>query len=147
MCYCPAIFAAVSSTSAPEILSAENHHFMTNEPYKTCRVCHATWPTLPDLVHDANLRVNGYQASFGTPEEGLILLTHEVPGCGTTLAVTAGSLQHLYFGPGYTETLAGSEYCEMWCLDENSVDDCEAPCAMAWIRHVLQYLRRHELPV
>ena len=119
---------------------------MTDKPFKNCTVCGAVWPTLSDFVTDPNLHVNGYQASFGTPEEGVILLTHNVPECGTTLGVVAGTLQELYLGPRYQETLAGTEPCAMWCLDERSVEDCDAPCAMAWIRHVLQYLRRHELP-
>ncbi|MEN6305738.1 MAG: hypothetical protein ABFD96_23640 [Armatimonadia bacterium] len=119
---------------------------MIDKAFKTCRLCETSWPTLADFVKDRKLRVNGYQASFGAPEDGVILLTHDVPGCGTTLGLVAGTLQNLYHGPRYVEVLAGTRPCELWCLDEHSIEDCDAPCAMAWIRHVLQYLRRHELP-
>lgn len=119
---------------------------MTDKAFKTCRLCETSWPTLADFVKDRKLRVNGYQASFGAPEDGVILLTHDVPGCGTTLGLVAGTLRNLHEGPRYVEVLAGTQACELWCLDEHSIEDCDAPCAMAWIRHVLQYLRRHELP-
>lgn len=114
--------------------------------FKCCTACGACWPTAEAFVLDQALTVKGYQAVFGEPEEGLILVTHNVPGCGTTLGVTARTLRPLYRGPEFSEFRQGSEVCELRCLDEGDIETCTAPCAMAWVREVLQYLRRHELP-
>ena len=114
--------------------------------FKDCTRCAHQWRTCADFVRDRELEINGYQASLGYPEEGLILVTHVSGECGTTLAVRAEALKPLYQGPLFTEFCAGEEACERRCLEEGDLEECSAPCAMAWVRVVLQYLRRHELP-
>jgi hypothetical protein len=115
-------------------------------PFKECSLCGSCWEELERFVLDPELRIEGYQANFVDPDYGLFLVTHETDGCGTTLAVWAERFRHLYDGPVHTERHMGGQYCTRQCLERNRVEDCEAPCDMAWVRHVLQWLRRHELP-
>lgn len=113
---------------------------------KRCTLCGTVWASAWDLVWDEELRVEGYQASLDGVENGLILVTHTREGCGTTLALPVSAVGELYLGPRYAEALTGTEECEGLCLDENRLDECGAPCSLAWVRTVLQYLREHRLP-
>ena len=117
-----------------------------NTPFKQCPLCEATWVDLSDFVTDLCLRVDGYQACFPDPEWGLILLTHEADHCGTTLAVRATFLKVLHDGPFWSEHRTGLDDCLRLCLDQGRLEECTAECDMAWVRAVLQWLRRHELP-
>ncbi|MBM3499555.1 MAG: hypothetical protein FJX74_12920 [Armatimonadetes bacterium] len=116
------------------------------EPFKCCTLCGSRWSGLERFVLDTELKVEGYQANFVDPDYGLFLVTHDIDGCGTTLAVWANDFRHLYTGPVYAERHTGQEHCTGRCLERNLVEACDAPCDMAWVRHVLQWLRRHELP-
>jgi predicted RNA-binding Zn-ribbon protein involved in translation (DUF1610 family) len=119
---------------------------MMPEGFKTCPMCGEHWATLEDFVRDHRLVVNGYMASFDDPGTGLVFVTHTAPECGTTLSVRAAALRPLYHGPEYEELHYGAPDCRRLCLDRNRLEECEAPCRMAWVRHALQYLRRHEMP-
>jgi hypothetical protein len=119
---------------------------MAGSDFKVCSKCGRAWHTQEDFVCDADLEVNGYQAAFGDPDEGLILVTDQRDSCGTTLGVEAGTLRPLYRGPDYRELCTGTDLCEGLCVDEHRLEECSAPCAMAWVRVVLQYLRQHKLP-
>lgn len=114
--------------------------------FKRCGHCQTCWPTAEAFVLDRALQVCGYQACLGAPEDGVIVAIHDETGCGTTIGVTARSLRALYRGPEYTDFCQGTEVCELRCIDEGDIETCAAPCAMAWVREVLQYLRKHELP-
>ncbi len=124
-------------------MSADEKH---GGSFKECAMCGRSWADLSEFVLDIELRVDGYQACFLKPEMGLVLVTHEVEGCGTTLAVRATLLRSLYDGPEYTQRRTGQAVCSGACLRMNRVEECEADCDMAWVRTVMQYLRRHELP-
>lgn len=110
---------------------------------KLCTNCGVVWHGIRDFVLDPHLQVLGYQASFNAPDRGIILLNH---ACGTTLGVEAGSLRPLYQGPQHSQNLVGTAECCRLCLEAGRLEICEAECALAWVRKVLQYLRRHELP-
>jgi hypothetical protein len=97
-------------------------------------------------VRDARLRLDGYSAFFDDPANGLVFVTHRVPGCGTTLTLYAGQLRVLFSGTDYPELHKGADDCHRLCLDRSRLEECDAECSMAWVRDVLQYLRRHEMP-
>ncbi len=115
-------------------------------PFKQCTLCGTQWPDLKDLVLDPNLVVNGYQAHLESPEQGLILVTHQVPDCGTTLVVAAGKMRPLYRGPNYSNRQTGTVACRGHCQEIEDLQACTANCDMAWIREALQWIVRHELP-
>jgi hypothetical protein len=109
----------------------------------TCGLCGKVWHCLDDVVADAGLELTGYQARFDDPADGLVLVTHRIFGCGTTLAFPVSVLRPLYCGPEYTERMALTDECSRQCLDHNLLEVCEAPCDMAWVRRVMQSIRRH----
>lgn len=116
------------------------------KPARTCTMCNTSWPDLASLVTDPDLEVVGYQARFDRPHEGLVLVTHMLEHCRTTLAISVADLRPLYFGPVYSERMTGSSDCPGLCLLQNRLEECEAQCDMAWVRRVIQFMRRHELP-
>lgn len=116
------------------------------EGFKTCPLCEECWPTLEDFVRDRRLAVHGYMAICDDPGAGLVFVTHTRANCGTTLTVFAATLRPLYHGPQYTALNYGADDCRRMCLDLRRLEECTAPCKMAWVRQVLQVLRRHEMP-
>lgn len=108
--------------------------------------CGAVWESYRDFATDPNLSVVGYQPLFDDPCRGWILVTHAVQGCWTTVGVRVGRLRALYDGPEWPDIKLGTEECRELCVVEGKLDECDAECSMAWIRTVMQCLRRHELP-
>jgi hypothetical protein len=115
-------------------------------PFKTCSMCKACWETCREFVEDPSLALNGYFADFTDPNEGLILVTHRVAGCGSTLGIKAGQLEQLYTGPKYSVHNAGNPDCGGHCLTDNDFSTCSATCEMRWIREVMQLLKEHRYP-
>lgn len=115
-------------------------------PLMTCSRCNAEWEDIVKIILDPMLQVEGYQASFVEPKDGLILITHQVDGCGTTLALVVEDLKCLDNCDEIFNRNTGLEGCEGLCLMENRLEDCTAPCDMAWVRHAIQWFRKHELP-
>lgn len=113
---------------------------------KICSKCGMVWPTLRDLVLDGSIEVNGYQAGFDDPDSGLVLFTHEVAHCQTTMAIEVGQLRPLYDGPPYIQRRTGTEKCLGHCLNQEDLEPCKADCDLAWAREALQWLRLHRLP-
>lgn len=116
-------------------------------PYKTCRSCGATWKTPLDVILDKKLRVNGYQTSLPDARDGLVLLTHELPDCRSTLAVFIRDFKFLYDGPEYTELPQSEAECPGSCFEQSDLEPCGVACSMSWARKVLQYFRNHEVPL
>jgi len=112
-------------------------------PFKICSMCLKAWDDSESFIRDPELVVNGFQAFFDQPENGLILFTHRRPGCHSTLAIKAGSLKGLYHGPFYDHLNHGSATCIRACVDHNNLERCDAECSMHWVREVLQVLRKH----
>jgi hypothetical protein len=112
-------------------------------PLLHCRMCGKVWGSLDEVVADEDLALAGYQARFDRPSDGLILVTHDRAGCGTTMGFAVSVLRPLYEGPQHCERMALSETCSRQCLDENRLEVCGAACDMAWVREVMQSIRRH----
>ena len=115
--------------------------------YKICSMCGKTWYRPADLVSDQLLRLNGYQAAVPDSEKGLLLFTHEVVGCYSTLGVPALDFRFMHHGLTYPECHFALLDCEGHCLDLSDLEVCRVQCCMAWVRDVIQYIRRHELPL
>ena len=115
-------------------------------PFKVCPQCGKSWHNLLELVEDVSLHVNGYQASFIDPDDGFVFFTHAFSHCRTTLALEVQRLRQLYNGPEIEMHNFGKETCPGFCLDMENIEDCKQVCNMHWVRAILHYLRRHELP-
>ena len=117
-----------------------------NEPFKTCSKCGKIWNSISDYILDKTLVINGYQANFVQPENGLILATHHEYDCDSTLSVYAQSIRHLSASETYQTLNKGKDTCKMLCVDQGNLEYCGAECSMAWVREVIQYMREHRMP-
>ena len=77
--------------SAEEIVVAES-------VFKRCPLCGTIWNNRDEFLDDPHLHLNGYQGNIerllnGRERRGLLLFTHRVEGCGTTLAFDAGDFK------------------------------------------------------
>ncbi len=113
--------------------------------FKTCQMCLTDWETIQAFVEDDSLFVNGYQATLGTPDEGLYLFTHMKPDCGTTLAIKVATFKDLYEGPVRETLNYGKETCPGYCNTVNELRTCNQDCSMRWVRDMLQVLKAHDL--
>ena len=82
----------------------------------------------------------GYQVNFDQLDLGFFLFNHLK--CGTTLGISAGSFKDLYNGPVFSERLTGTEKCREYCLHEYQLDPCPATCECAYVREILQIVRK-----
>ncbi|MDA8086014.1 MAG: hypothetical protein M0Z75_04880 [Nitrospiraceae bacterium] len=115
---------------------------LKTEPFKTCPCCNRVWPKRESFLADKELVLNGYQADFEDPGEGLFIFTHTDKGCGTSLAVKTKSFKDLYTGPVYARRGLGTEDCPGYCLGEFTMDRCDARCEYAYIRELLQIINQ-----
>jgi hypothetical protein len=109
-------------------------------PFKTCSCCGRVWATRAAFMADPATVPIGYQAFFEELELGLFLFNHAA--CGTTMALQAGVFADLREGPVFVERLTGSGPCEGYCLQRNELRPCPNHCECAWVRDVLQTVRR-----
>ena len=63
-------------------------------PFKQCSMCRKEWQTREEFLADRTTTMDGYQVNrhrieAGLPPEGIILFTHRVKRCGTTLGIVA----------------------------------------------------------
>ena len=60
--------------------------------FKRCSLCGKEWGTRNEFMNDATLHFDGHQrnrrkARLGRWVDGLLIYTHRIEDCGTTLAV------------------------------------------------------------
>ncbi|MBU0692768.1 hypothetical protein KKC97_12505 [bacterium] len=111
--------------------------------FKSCSMCHNCWNDIESFIEDRTLELNGYQADFEDPAKGLILVTHRVDGCHSTISVPAGKFAHLYTGPVYKTHNTGKPSCTGKCLNDKDYSACPAECDMHWVREILQCFKKH----
>jgi hypothetical protein len=109
--------------------------------FKSCPMCKKTWVSRNTFMDDPELNFNGYQANFGTIEQGLFYFTHENEICGSTMALKAELFLSLFEGKKYQENRQLSEECSRKCLDRNELNRCTAHCQFAFVREVSQIIK------
>ena len=113
---------------------------MRNENiFKECTVCGFTWKYRQDFINDDEIEIVGYQVHFKELTEGFMLFNHS---CCATLAIKVDEFKDLYNGPIFQEAATGSEECPGYCLREDSLDHCSAKCECAYVREIIQILKR-----
>ena len=80
----------------PRCVAATSHD--VPHPFKRCTLCGAVWDTPEAFLRDRHNRLEGYQFNIkrilaGKEPEGLLIFTHKIPKCGTSLAVSASSFR------------------------------------------------------
>jgi hypothetical protein len=108
--------------------------------FKRCTGCDAGWPTREGFLSDSAIQLVGYQCNFETLALGWFLFNHL--GCGSTIEVRAGRFRDLHDGPVYAERVTGTDECYEYCLYDDNLERCPAHCECAYVREILQILRR-----
>ena len=89
---------------------------------------------------DDQLDFVGYQVNFSNLELGYFLFNHLT--CQSTIAVHAGLFKDLYDGPVFSERQTNTENCPGYCGDRDAFGPCEAECECAYVREIIQIVRR-----
>lgn len=118
--------------------------FQLDQPFKTCTKCGYTWSSVLSFLDDGRLKLNGYQADFQSPDRGLLLFTHGVEHCQSTLAVRVHSFQPWIEHTGHHTSFLNTESCSEYCLDETNLELCENPCKYQWVRLLIQSIRTYK---
>ncbi|MBN2201865.1 hypothetical protein JW777_07935 [bacterium] len=113
---------------------------ITKTPFKTCPVCKAAWDTRHDFISDPDIQLGGYQVNFDNFRLGFFLFNHMT--CRNTLGVKAADFLDLHDGPVYEKRLVGTGDCPGYCLHQSELRPCPAKCECAFVRDVLDRLKR-----
>jgi hypothetical protein len=111
-------------------------------PFKECPGCRHLWPDRESFLSDTGLRAIGYQVNYGELNAGFFLFSHDVPGCGTSLAIKAGEFADMHKGPIFERRLANTDQCAGHCLHVKDLDPCPEKCECAYVRDVLQEVKK-----
>jgi len=112
---------------------------MQEQLFKQCPSCRRKWSDYTEFLADPCLQLIGYQVLFENLLDGLFLFNHS---CGTTLAITVETLQHLHHGPVFRERATGSKSCPGLCLLKHETGPCPAECEGAYVRSIMQTIKR-----
>ena len=74
--------------------SATQFRLGNGNPFKKCTMCGMEWSTKDDFLNDKDIRLNGYQWNkkklrSGEEAAGLLIFTHTITTCCTTLGIEA----------------------------------------------------------
>ncbi len=127
MCLCPTKFNCYSQRQDEDAI------------FKQCKMCEETWRNYHDFLSDPYISLAGYQVNFEALEAGFFLFNHS---CHNTLAIPAEAFTHLYDGPIFKERATGSDKCPGYCLDKCQLQPCAAECECAYVREVLQIVKK-----
>lgn len=110
--------------------------------FKKCSKCDRKWLSREEFLSDKDLRLIGYQVHFEELEIGLFLFNHS---CQATLGIYAKEFRELYKGPVFSQRATGSEACPQYCLDPNNLSPCKAECECAYIRELMQVIKKYQV--
>lgn len=116
----------------PEIVS-QDHAF------KICPSCGHSWKARDAFMRDPGLTLIGYQVDFRQLTAGLLLFNHT---CRSTIAVRVEEFVDLYRGEIFQERATGTDQCPGHCLHKNNLLPCPAHCECAFVREIIQVLKR-----
>lgn len=108
-------------------------------PFRACTICSAVWPAREDFLTDPEISIIGYHVDFQDITAGLFMFNHV---CGTTISLAVAELTDLYDGPVFKVRKTGTEGCPGYCLRENALGGCQAKCECAFVREILQIVRK-----
>lgn len=110
-----------------------------NTPFKICPFCKTAWETREGFLNDPYIILVGYTPNFEVLSHSLFLFNHT---CKGTLSVKAQCFMDLYKGPIFAKRLFGTEECSEYCLYKSNLAPCPAPCECAFMREILQVLKK-----
>lgn len=127
LCLCPTKFVCYSQQKDEGVI------------FKECGKCGKVWRSYLEFLSDPQISLVSYQVNFDNLELGLFLFSHS---CNSTLAITASVFTHLHYDPIFEERATGTNECPGFCLYKDELSPCPAKCECAYVRQVLQFVRR-----
>ena len=107
--------------------------------FKNCLPCGNKWFARDDFLKDSSIEIVGYQVNFDNLSAGHFLFNHS---CGATLALSVRYFNGLYVGPIFEERATGSDDCPGYCLYQNQLDTCAARCECAYVRNIIDIIKK-----
>ena len=107
--------------------------------FKECLPCSNKWFTRDDFLEDSSIKIIGYQVNFDDLLTGLFLFNHS---CGATLSLPVRYFNGLYEGPVFQNRATGSDDCPGYCLYQDQLDKCPARCECAYIRNIIDIIKK-----
>jgi len=114
-------------------------HTTTKNLFKICPCCKKKWESRSDFLDDPDIIPVGYQVHFKELTAGFFLFNHS---CKTTMSVQVVDFIDLYDGPVFSVRATGSESCPELCLRKDDLESCYAECECAYVREILQIIRK-----
>ena len=107
--------------------------------FKKCNVCNHVWNTRKDFIDDIDVMLIGYEVNFKELKTGLFYFNHK---CKNTIGLHADVFADLYSGPIFQESKLGTNECPEYCVKKDELRPCPAKCECAYIREIIQLLRK-----
>ena len=117
---------------------------MLSNSFKICPCCKQSWPSQSEFISDGNLVLNGYMANFKNLDKGLLLFTHNIDNCYSTMAIEVKDFRNLYTGPVYKKRQTKTKDCPRYCLDQEQFERCEAYCECAFVREICNVIKKRQ---
>jgi len=111
----------------------------TEDNFRICTCCGFEWKSRDDFVDDNNIVIIGYQARLKALTAGIFLFNHS---CKGTLGLEVSAFEDLYDGPIFQGRATGSDDCPGYCPHEDSLDPCLVKCECAFVREIIQILKK-----
>lgn len=116
-----------------------------SKAFKTCPGCHQKWILREAMLYDPDVSIHGYQMHFTDYRLGLFYFNHINDKCKTTFALNVSEFMDMYTGPVYPDVKMANGGCPMYCLRRMELNHCHQPCAGAFIREIIQTIKKiHE---
>lgn len=107
--------------------------------FKQCLPCEYRWSDRDAFLGDPSIEIIGYQVNFDDLLAGIFLFNHS---CGATLALSVRNFNGLYEGPIFADRATGSDECPEYCLYPPQLDLCPARCECAYVRNIIDIIKR-----
>jgi hypothetical protein len=107
--------------------------------FKECLQCGSKWFTRDDFLDDASIEIVGYRVNFDDLLAGAFLFKH---ACGATISLSVRYFNGLYEGPIFSERATGSDDCPGYCLYQDQLEKCAARCECAYVRNIIDIIRK-----
>ena len=125
-----------------EIKSCSKEKGKVPSLFKVCPTCGHIWQSRNDFIMSDDVNIVGYQSNISDIEKGMFLFNHNVENCGSTIALRVRDFMDLYTGPTFLQPKVGTGECEKRCLEYSDIERCNANCRHAYIREIIQFLRK-----
>ncbi len=110
--------------------------------FMTCKQCGKAWGERCEFFSDQTIVLSGCHMEADHPVSSALLFDHKAADCGTTIAVGVRQLDDLFTGTRHKVKWATSPMCPGMCFDPTNTEPCDKECACAYVRGILQEVKK-----